>query len=39
MFMNPNAVNVHEVTKDYLSQLVERGDERGLYDDLKCVKF
>lgn len=34
VIMNPNALNSHDTAYHYLMSLVERGDKRGLYDDL-----
>lgn len=34
VIMNPNALNNHDTAYHYLMSLVEKGDKRGLYDDL-----
>lgn len=35
VIMNPNAVNTHEIARDYLMHLVQKGVKRGLFDDLR----
>lgn len=35
VIMNPNALNCHDAAYHYLMSLVQNGDKRGLYDDLK----
>lgn len=35
VIMNPNALNFHYTAYHYLMSLVEKGDKRGLYDDLR----
>lgn len=35
VILNPNAVNTHEIAKDYLMHLVQNGDKRGMFDDLR----
>ena len=39
VIMNPNALNVHSIAEHYLMSLVENGDKRGLYDDLKYDNY
>lgn len=35
VILNPNALNNHSTAYHYLMSLVEKGDKRGLYDDLR----
>lgn len=35
VILNPNAVNTHEIARDYLMHLVQKGDKRGSFDDLR----
>ena len=35
VILNPNALNTHERARDYLMHLVQKGDKRGLFDDLR----
>ena len=35
VILNPNAVITNEVARDYLMHLVQNGDKRGLFDDLR----
>lgn len=39
VIMNPNAVNVHAGTEYFLMSLVQNGDKRGLYDDLRYDNY
>lgn len=39
VIMNPNALNNHRMADHYLMSLVEKGDKRGLYDDLSFDNY
>ena len=39
IIMNPNALNTHSVAKDYLMELVAKGDEHSLFDDLQYDNY
>ncbi len=39
VIMNPNSLNNHKMADHYLMSLVEKGDKRGLYDDLRYDNY